>query len=94
MASTAISRGASRKKMTGTYIVRISEETDTRNHTGTNMIPSKRRLIDLGEREPSALVRVLNMSKVVMEVVESGIATRSLDDGGRVNGRHCVSLSK
>jgi hypothetical protein len=80
--------------MTGTYIVRISEETDTRNHTSTNVIPSKRRLIDLGERKPSTLVRVLDMRKVVMEVVESGVASRCLDDGGRVNGRHYVSLSE
>jgi hypothetical protein len=60
----------------GTDIVGIREETDTCHHTGANMVPSERRLVDLGQGETSALIHVVDVSEVIVEVVESSVPSR------------------
>lgn len=41
------------------------------------MVPSKRSLVYLSKSETTTLIGILNMSKVVVEVVEGSISTRS-----------------
>jgi hypothetical protein len=65
----------------GAYIVGVSEESDTSNDTGADMIPSERCLVDLSECESSSLVGVGDMGEVIVEVVEGGVAS-----GGLVHG--------
>lgn len=65
-----------------TYIVGISEETNTGDNTGTNVIPSERSLVDLGESKSPSLIGVLNVCEVIVEVVESGVSTSGLVGGG------------
>jgi hypothetical protein len=55
-------------------VVGISEETNTCNHDGADMVPAKGSFVDLGEGESASLVGVLNVGKVVVEVVEGGTA--------------------
>ena len=64
------------------YIVGVSEETDTSDDTGSDVVPTERCLIDLGQSESSSLVGVGNMSEVIVEVVEGSVASRSLVHGG------------
>jgi hypothetical protein len=48
--------------MVSTYTVRICEETDACHHGKTNMVPTKRGLVDFGESHTSALIWILDMS--------------------------------
>lgn len=70
------------------YIVGISEETNTGDNAGANVVPSEWRLVDLGKSESSSLVGVLDVGEVIVEVVEGGVSTRGLGAGGRSG--HCV----
>jgi hypothetical protein len=63
------------------YIVGISEETNTRDNAGSHMVPSKRSFVDLSESESSSLIRILNVCEVIVEVVEGSIATGRLVSG-------------
>jgi hypothetical protein len=58
-----------------TYIVWICEETNTSYNAGSDVVPTKRSLVDFSKSESSSLVGVLNMGEVIVEVVESGIST-------------------
>jgi hypothetical protein len=73
------------------YIVGVSEESDTSNNTGADVVPSERGLVDLSESESSSLVGVGNVCEVIVEVVESGIASGGLV--GNLRSSHCVSVS-
>ncbi len=66
----------------GAYIVGVSEESDTSNNTGPNMVPSKRGLINLSKGKTSSLVRVSNVREVIVEVVEGSVASGGLVYGG------------
>ena len=59
------------------YCVTYGEETNTGDNDSSNMIPAKRRLVDLSKSKTSPLIRVCNMSIVVVEVVEGSVASRS-----------------
>jgi hypothetical protein len=72
------------------YIVGIREESDTSNDTGADVVPSERGLVDLSEGEPSSLVGVGNVCKVIIEVVEGGIASGGLV--GNLRSSHCVGV--
>lgn len=61
------------------HIIGIREETNTGDDTSTDVIPSERCLVDFGEGETTAFIGVLNMGKVIVEVVEGGISTGGLD---------------
>jgi len=55
------------------------------------VVPSEWSLIDLSERETSSLIGVLDVGEVIVEVVEGGVSTRRLGDGGSyLLGCHCV----
>jgi len=70
-------------------IVGIGEESSTSHNTSSHMVPAKGSLVDLSESETTALVGIRNVSKVIVEVVESGIASWGLLDNGSWNrGRH------
>lgn len=73
-------------------VVLIREETDTGDNTGAHMVPSERRLVDLREGQPTTLVGVLDVSEVVVEVVEGSISTagRAVSLGSDVEGGHCI----
>ena len=60
----------------GEDVVGISEETDTGDHDGADVVPAKGGLVDLGESKPSALIWVRDMSIVVVEVVEGSVTAR------------------
>lgn len=63
-------------------IVRVSEEADTGNNTGSDMVPAKGSLVYLCEGETTTLVGVGDVSKVIVEVVEGIVTTARLGDGG------------
>ena len=65
------------------YIVGVSEESDPSNNTGADMVPSERGLVDLSEGESSSLVGIGNVCEVIIEVVESGIASGGLVGNSR-----------
>lgn len=67
------------------YIVRISEEANTGDDAGTDMVPAKRRLIDLGEGKTTTFVGIRDVGEVVVEVVEGGVTA-----GGAVARDVCV----
>jgi hypothetical protein len=75
----------------GEDVVGISEETDTSDENGANMVPAERRLVDLCEGEATALVGVGDVSVVVVEVVEGSIA--SFGSGGHSEGCGTVGCS-
>ncbi len=66
----------------GAYVVRVSEESDTSDNTGPDMVPSKRGLINLSECESSSLVGVSNMGEIIVEVVEGSVASSGFVNGG------------
>ena len=68
----------------GENVVGISEETNTSDDDGANVVPAERSLVDLSESESAALVGVFDMGEVIVEVVESGVST-----DGSVVGGHC-----
>lgn len=72
------------------YIVRISEETNTGDDTSTNMVPAKGSFVDLGERKTTTLIGILNVGEIIVEVVEGIVASTGLvgRDNGRLR-RHC-----
>ena len=73
------------------YIVGISEETNTGNNASTDVVPSERSLVDLSKSETSSLIGVLDVSEVIVEVVEGGVSTRRLGDGDScLLSSHCV----
>ena len=75
------------------YIVGISEETNTGDNTSSDVVPSERSLVDLSESETSSLIRVLDVSEVIVEVVERSVSTRRLGDGGSyLLSFHCVEI--
>jgi hypothetical protein len=51
-------------------VVAVGEETSAGHQDGANVVPSKRSLVDLGERQAAALVGVLNVGEVIVEVVK------------------------
>lgn len=57
---------------------RVGEETNAGDDNGTDMVPAKRRLVNLGQCQTTALVGVSDMCEVVVEVVESGVSARGL----------------
>lgn len=57
-------------------IIGIREETNTGDDASTNMVPSEWGLVDLGEGKSSSLIRVGDMSEVVVEVVERSVTSR------------------
>ena len=57
-----------------THIIRISKESNPRNHTRTNMIPSKRCLINLGERKSPPLIRILHVCELRVKSAKDGVA--------------------
>ena len=72
----------------GTYIVGISKETNASNHTSSHMIPAKWGFVDFGESKSTTLIGILDVSEVIVEVVEGGVSTsRLLEDRSR---SHCV----
>jgi hypothetical protein len=52
------------------------------------VVPSEGRFVNLGKSESSSLVGVLDVSEVIVEVVEGGVSTRGLGAGDR--SCHCV----
>lgn len=68
------------------YIIGIREETNTGDDAGSYVVPSKRGLVNLGQRESSSLIGILNMGEVVVEVVEGRITTCGLVGG---SDSHC-----
>jgi hypothetical protein len=77
----------------GTYIVGVSKEADASNNTGADVVPSERSLIDLCESKSSSLVGVGDVGKIIIEIMESSIASGSLVHGcGCCRGRHCVGV--
>lgn len=62
------------------HIVRIGEETNTGYNTSSNVVPSERSFIDLSKSETTTLIGILDVSEVIMEVVEGIISTRRLHD--------------
>jgi hypothetical protein len=67
----------------GEDVIGISEETNTGYDNSTNVVPAKWGLIDLGQGESTALVGVDDVSEVIMEVVESGIAALCFQSHGK-----------
>lgn len=59
------------------------------------MVPAERSFVDLSQGETAALIRVLDVDKVIVEVVVGGVSTGRLGDGGMVRllGRHGCSLA-
>lgn len=70
----------------GENVVGIGEETNTGDDDGTNVVPAERSLVNFGKSESATLVRVFDVSKVIVEVVEGGVST-----SGSVVGGHCYS---
>lgn len=68
----------------GKDIERVGHETNTSDHDGTDVVPSKGGIVDLLESESSALMGVGDVSEIVDEVVEGSVASSSLD-----TCRHC-----
>ena len=66
----------------GEDIVGIREETNTSDHTGADVVPSERSLVDLSEGQSSSLIGILNMGEVIVEVVEGSIAASGLVELG------------
>ena len=60
----------------GKDVIRIGKEAHSSNDDGSHMVPAKRSFIDLGQGETSPLIGVLNVDKVIMEVVVSIVASR------------------
>ena len=69
---------ASRGLLLTKDIVCIREETNAGHHDGTDVIPAKGRLVDLGEGESSTLIGVGNVGEIIVEVVERGVTARGL----------------
>jgi hypothetical protein len=82
-----------RTRARGAYIVGISEETDTSDDAGADVIPAKGSLVDLSEGETTALVGVGDVGEVIVEVVEGGVSTGGLIEGNGSGDGHCVELS-
>ena len=53
------------------------------------MVPAKRSLVNFSEGKTTTLIGVLDVSEVIVKVVEGGISTSSLDDGSR-SSSHCT----
>ena len=56
-------------------IVGIGEEADSCHDDGTNMIPSKGGLIDLGQSKTSAFIGVSDVGVIIVEIVEGRVAS-------------------
>jgi hypothetical protein len=76
------------------YIVGVSEESDTSNNTSADMVPSERGLVDLSEGESPSLVGIGNVCEVIVEVVESGIASGGLVGNSRSSHYIGVSIDR
>lgn len=75
-----------------TNIVGIREESNTSDHTSSHMVPAKGSFVDFGESKTTTLIGVLDVSKVIVEVVEGGVSTSSLDDGVGSRSSHCIEV--
>lgn len=51
-------------------VIAVGEEASAGDQNGADVVPSKGGLVDLGEGQAAALVGVLDVSKVIVEVVE------------------------
>jgi hypothetical protein len=60
------------------HVVGVSEETNTGDNTGSNMVPSEWSFINLSQSETTTFIWVLDVCEVVVEVVECGITTCGL----------------
>ena len=66
-------------------VISIGEEADTSDHDSANMVPSKRRVINIGKSTSSTFIGVVDVSMVVVEVMEGRVAaSRPVrhDEGG------------
>jgi hypothetical protein len=61
------------------YVVGVGEEAHAGDNAGTNMIPSKRSLVDLGQSQTTTLIGILNVSKVIVKVVKGIVASVGQD---------------
>lgn len=55
-------------------VVSVGEEAYAGNDTGSNMIPSERRFVDLFQGKTAAFIRIGNVREIVVEVVESMVS--------------------
>lgn len=62
----------------GENIVGIGKETNAGHDDGAHMVPAKGSLVDFGESKSSTFIGVGDVSVVVVEVVEGGIAADCL----------------
>ena len=74
------------QKRDGENVVRVCEETDTGNGNGSDVIPSEWCSVDFGEGESSPLIGILDVKKVVVEVVVGIVASGSLLRGSGSHG--------
>jgi len=88
-----VRRGLPRTRVGEPYIVGISEETNTSDNAGTDVIPAKGSLVDLREGETTTLVGVGDVGEVIVEVVEGGVSTGSLVEGNGSRDGHYIELS-
>ena len=82
-----------RDQSDGENVISIREETNTRHHHRTNMIPPKGRLVDLRKSQSPPLVGVGDVSIIVVEVVEGRIASGRLHGHGE-KGRSGGTLAR
>lgn len=59
-------------------VVGIGEESSAGDQDGANMIPAKGSLVDFGQGQTTTLVGVLDVSKVIVEVVEGVVPAGGL----------------
>ena len=55
------------------------------------MVPAEGSFVDFSESKTTTLIGVSDVSEVIMEVVEGGVSTSSLDDGGS-RSSHCIEV--
>lgn len=72
------------QKRDGEDVVRVCEETDAGNSNSSDVIPSEWCSVNFGEGEASPLVGILNVKKVIVEVVVGVVAS-----SGLLRGTHC-----
>lgn len=65
----------------GKDIVRVREEADSGHENGSHMVPAEGGLVDLGEGKTTPLIGILDVGKIVVEVVVGSIASRCLGVG-------------
>ena len=67
-----------RHQIDGEDIVRIGEKADAGDDNGAHMVPAKGSFIDFRQGESSTLIGVLDVSIIIVEIMEGGIAARRL----------------